>query len=203
MTAASRKWLVAFALARAGRLDRGDVRPLQSDQESRLLELLRHQRDRLVQGGVSEPVRVDRRRPGRGRRRAVLRAGSCCCCGAAAARARIEDSATRVHLRGVDAGARGRAVSGLRVVLHAQGSLPAVRRDLRRGDRRLRHLRRSQFRAHVLAAVAAPCATSACWWRRRWRCSSRCVRRRRGVGRRSVPARERRPAGARRCQPLA
>ena len=127
-------------------------------------QLLRHQRDGVVQGGVSQPLWLGRRRAGR------ASAGSSFSPGAAAdvGLARQEpDHGQRagVHLRGLDAGARRRPLPRVRVVLHPEGSLPAVRRDVRRGHRRVRDLRGRQRPCRCRRCPGAPCATCACWSR--------------------------------------
>ena len=99
MSVTARKLLIAFALARPRRLGRRDLRPLQPSQEPGLHELLRHQRDGVLQGGVSEPLRLGRGRAGRRRRHPVFRLGAAARSGARAARAGSRTARRRTSSR--------------------------------------------------------------------------------------------------------
>ena len=162
MTAASRKWLVAFALLGLAASTAVDLRSLQSDQESRLPQLLRHHLDGLVHAGVSEPVRLDRRRPCRGRRRAVLRLRAAPGVGQPPPESN-RGQRTRVPVCGVDAGACGRAVPGLRVVFRAEEVCPLCVTTYIAVIGVFVDLRRSELQFPCPVCLAAPFVTSACW----------------------------------------
>ena len=108
-----------------------------------------------MHAGLFEPLRIDCRGAGGGGRRSLLRVR------AADGVGQSDEESSRgqragVPLRRLDAGAGRGALSGLRVVLHPERSLSAVRHDLHRRHWRVRHLRRSELSSHVQSASTCP-----------------------------------------------